>query len=187
MSDLLFATGNSEKFHLAQVVCAQHGITLIQQATDVDEIQAEDKDPVIRDKAQKVFDIVKQPVVVTDDWWEVPALNGFPGPYMKSIDIWFKPEHWIDIMQNQTDRRIIGTLQLGYQDANGFKVFRHSIQGTIGSEVRGDYGRPLQKVVMLDGDNGLTISEVYDRKLNHEDRDALGGWKEFIEWYKSKN
>ncbi len=52
-STLLCATTNAEKFALGQAAFAGHGITLEQVLVDIDEIQGEDADMILHDKAKK--------------------------------------------------------------------------------------------------------------------------------------
>lgn len=187
MPSLIFATGNNEKFSIAQAACRPHGIELIQQSAGTEEIQSEDLEYIIRHKAETIFAKLGRPVIVSDDSWQVPALNGFPGPYMKSIDHWFTPQDWLDLMARHDDRRIILVQQLAYCDNNGCTVFRNEYTGHILPDARGNYGRTLQKVVTMPSDNGLSISEVYDRGVKHEGRDVIEGWRDFIDWYNEQH
>lgn len=164
---LLCATSNSDKFSFGKITLAEYDIELIQQPVEIDEIQGEEPEPVLRDKAMKAYASLRQPVVVTDDWWDIPALGGFPGPYMKSINHWFKPEDLLGLMHGKTDRRAILHYNLGYFDGVTFKLFRGDFSGNIIEESRGQYGACTMKVTTMDGDGGLTVSEIYDQGLEH--------------------
>lgn len=183
MSSLIFATGNKEKFSIAQAACRPHGIELTQQPAEIDEVQSEDLEYIIRRKAEAAFDKFGQPVVVSDDSWSVPALNGFPGPYMKSIDHWFAPQNFLDLMARYDDRRITLIQQLAYHDGSTCRTFRNDYTGHVLGEARGNYGKPLQKVITMPGDNGLSIAEVFDQGISHGDRKVVEGWQAFINWY----
>jgi XTP/dITP diphosphohydrolase len=187
MQQLIFATGNNEKFLIGQAACRQHNVELVQQAADIDEIQSEDPEAIIRDKARRAFESIGQPLVVSDDNWQVPALSGFPGPYMKSIDHWFTPQNWLDLLQHIEDRRIILIQQLAYQDDSSCTLFRKEFTGTFLTEARGNYGKTLQKVVTMPGDNGLSISEAYDNGASHGKRLATAGWDVLAEWYSKQH
>ena len=151
---------------------------------DIDEIQAENSEAVIARKAHDAFAYTRQPVVVSDDSWNIPGLRGFPGPYMKSIDHWFTPQDFINLTKPLSDRRIILVQLLAYQDANIQKIFRKEYTGTLLIEPRGNYGRPLQKVVTMPGDDGLSIAEVYDQAQSvHADREVDIGWRDLATWY----
>lgn len=183
MPTIIFSTGNSQKFDVASAVCAKRNIQLIQNTFDIDEIQGEDADIIIRDKVQKAYDLVKQPVIVSDDSWNIPGLNGFPGAYMKSIDHWLTPEDLLNLTRPLEDRRIILVQMLAYQDADHQHIFRKEYTGTLLTEVHGSHGKPLQKVVAMPGDNGLSIAEAYEAGTAHAERGISAGWDEVIDWY----
>ena len=182
MTSLIFATGNTEKFEIAQAVCIALDLTLIQRKLSVDEIQGEDSELIIRDKAKKAFGILKQPVVVSDDSWNIPGLHGFPGPYMKSMDHWLTPQDFLNLTKPLQDRRIILVQLLAYQDADRQQVFRQEHTATLLTEARGTYGMPLQKIVAMPGDDGLSIAEAYDRGTVRADRDVAAGWRDLAHW-----
>lgn len=183
MSPIIFASGNKEKFGLAQAACKPHGIELIQRHSGVDEIQSEDLEHIILEKTGQVYEKFQRAVIVSDDSWSVPALNGFPGPYMKSVNHWLTAQNWLDLMRDHDDKRIILIEQLAYQDEDGCRLFRSDITGMFVTEARGNYGTMIHKVITLPGDDGLTLAEVYDQGAQHEYREVAGTWQELIRWY----
>lgn len=171
---------------MAQAVCQSHGVTLIQQAANIDEIQSEDPELIIQKKAQAAFRACKQPVIVSDDSWAIPALRGLPGPYMKSINHWLTESDWLHLMQPYQERTILLIQLLAYQDEHGYKYFRSERRGSFLHEARGKYGSPVHKVVTMDEDNGLSIAEVYDQGIQHGDRANTADWTAFLNWYQAK-
>lgn len=188
MKQLLFATSNNEKFAIAKHLCEQAGIQLGQLSEESDEIQSENPEDIIRDKAARKFTLAgNRPIIVSDDSWEIPALNGFPGPYMKSVDHWFSPEQVIDLMSHVADRRIYLHQYLAYQDDISFKIFSSKVSGQVLTQPKGTYGKTGQKVITLDSDNGLSISEIYDQDpiaAGKRHSKSESAWHYFISWYK---
>lgn len=86
MKPILFVTSNPVKFKTAQNICSKAGLTLTNLSMDIPEIQAESGEIVARDKALRVYEELKQPILISDDSWMIPGLKGFPGPYMKSVN-----------------------------------------------------------------------------------------------------
>jgi len=187
MPTLHFATGNAEKFEIAQAVCKTLGVTLEQARLDIDEIQGEDSTVIIRDKVRKAFAALKHPVIVSDDSWDIPGLHGFPGPYMKSIDHWFTPQDLLNLTRPLQDRRVILTQLLAFQDEQEQKIFRKEHEGTLLAEARGTYGNPFHKILAMPGDGGLSVAEAYDRGTIRAERDVAAGWQAFAAWYKEYN
>ena len=182
MRSIIFSTGNTQKFDIAHAVCAKHDLELTQNALEIDEIQGEDAEIIIRDKAQKAFAFLGQPVIVSDDSWSIPGLNGFPGAYMKSMDHWLTPEDFLNLTRKLEDRRIILIQMLAYQDNTHQQVFRREYTGTLLTEARGTEGKPLQKILTMPGDNGLSVAEAYEAGTIHAERDVAAGWNDLIDW-----
>lgn len=182
MRTLLFCTGNHEKFLNAAHAARKYDIKLEQRELTIDEIQSEDAEAIVRDKLQKAYELVRQPVVVTDDSWEIPALNGFPGPYMKSINHWLSPEDYLRLTKPLADRRIFLIQRVGFTDGATTKILTAKTGGTLLTDIKGDYGLANHKLVSMDGDSGLSIAEIYDQGLDNGERAAVKVWHELLEW-----
>lgn len=187
MNPLIFCTGNQEKFANAELVCKSHSIDVVQRRLEIAEIQSENAEEILQDKLAKAYDLIGQPVLVSDDSWEIPDLKGFPGPYMKSINTWFKPEDYLRLTLPLEDRSIYLVQWLGFTDGTEVKTFQLRTKGTLLREIKGEYGAANHKLVTMDGDNGKSIAEIYDQGLNRDDRAVSQNWHEFARWYKSAN
>lgn len=185
MKKLLCATGNNEKFGLGQTALIEYGIELVQSPVDIDEIQGEDSERIVRDKAEEAYQKLGEPVVVTDDSWAIPALGGFPGPYMKSMNHWFSPNDFINLTQSLTDKTIVIDQYLGYHDGSQIHVFHNQRGGKLLNKPKGVSGPPSQKVIAMDGDNGMSISEMYDQGIGNDPNrgaNVAGVWKKLAEF-----
>lgn len=158
-------------------------------ALDIDEIQGEDPEAIVRDKAHRAYEQLGMPVVVSDDSWSIRALKGFPGAYMKSINYWFSSEDFLRLMNGIEDRRITLHQYLAYTDGNVTEIFQNDIKGQITHKARGKSEKsPNMTVIELDSDNGKTIAEVFEsgaeavvaRYKNRPD-----AWHGFVKWYKA--
>lgn len=190
MSTVYFATSNQEKMLIAQTVCSKFDIKVERANIEIDEIQGEDPVIIVRDKARRAYEGLSKPVVVSDDSWDIPALNGFPGPYMKSINKWFKPEDFLRLMSGVQNRSIILHQLLVYYDGSTMKVFSNDINGKVIDRPRGKNDQsPNMTVIVLDQDNGKTIAEVFEQGKDgvidrYKTRPDV--WHGFAEWYKSE-
>ena len=172
MKIINFATTNREKFITAEAICAKSGISIKQIALEIDEIQGEDPDLIVRDKVERAYIKLGRPVLVSDDSWNIISLNGFPGPYMKSINHWFNPEDFLRLMQGIEDRRITLHQYLAFTDGNVTKIFKNDIHGQIINEIRGN------------------IAEVFEQKTNilkKRNQNRPDAWNNFIKWYKQNH
>jgi inosine/xanthosine triphosphate pyrophosphatase family protein len=186
MKSLIFATGNAEKFLTAKHACDLSGLALEQRDVEVSEIQSEDPEKVALDKARKAFDIVRQPVVITDDSWAFSGLRGFPGVYMHSINEWFRSEDFLRLVLPLEDRGVTLTQYLVYIDGSGPKVFTRQTVGTLLKETRGTSKHPSHTVITLSGDDGLSIAEAFERTSDKSTRRSALVWHDFVAWYLEK-
>jgi XTP/dITP diphosphohydrolase len=188
MTSLIFATGNINKFLVAKLVCNENGVDLLQKNLNIDEIQSENPEKIIIDKLNKAYKLCNSSVLVSDDYWDIPGLNGFPGPYMKSINKWFTPEDFLRLTLPLKDRRVFLIQRIAYRDSTNQKVFDVKTEGEIQKGIRGHKSTANQKIMSMSGDNGLTISEVYDKFTDEErmKRDTAKIWREFLNWHKTK-
>lgn len=188
MKTIYFATSNKDKIQIAETICNEANISIKAITLDIDEIQGEDPEVIVRDKAMRAYEQLGMPVVVSDDTWDIRALKGFPGAYMKSINYWFEPEDFLRLMQGVKDRHITLHQYLAYTDGNITEVFKSDINGKIIHEVRGISEKsPNMTVTALDLDNGKTIAEVFEQgaeAVAARYKNSTDAWHDFIDWYK---
>jgi non-canonical purine NTP pyrophosphatase (RdgB/HAM1 family) len=185
MKQITFVTGNEQKLRAAQAVLEPRGITVTNTKLDVVEIQDEDGEVIARDKAQKAYDQLQEPLLVNDDIWIIPGLNGFPGPYMKSINHWFTADDWLRLTAELTDRRIILRQYVVYQDEHGQQLFRCDIEGVILREAKGEASNHNDTIVSFN-DQGLSNAEVRASGISSIQHRKTA-WHDVAEWLAAKN
>ncbi len=186
--NILCVTGNTRKFTIGATACARQGVTLVQHSIDVDEVQGDNYRYIAEQKARAAYETIKQPLVVTDDAWEIHGLQGFPGAYMKHVNQWFTVEDFLRLTRGLDDRSVSLHQQVAYYDGETIKVFEHTVHGTLLTEARGKQGHSWAKVVRMDGDNGRSMSEqYYDDRPQAEDAQGESStaevWHAFATWY----
>lgn len=181
MQELTYVTGNAIKFRQAETACGAFGIKLIQAKLNIEEIQAETGEPIARDKAQKAFEQVNKPVLISDDSWSIPGLRGFPGPYMKYVNDWFTPDDWLRLTTTLKDRRIVLRQIVVYQDASGQRLFSCDIEGTLLTEARGKTPYAHSYITSFDGGRSSSAEHHALGKTPHDDNRHV--WHDFAEWF----
>ena len=182
MKEILFATGNERKIGEARLACQDFGITVKQIKLVIDEIQSHDPIEISQHKANEAFKQAKSGVVITDTSWSIPALNGFPGGYMKDVAEWFTPEDFITLIASKKDRRISFTETIIYQDDTRTKTFSKEYFGEIVTTPRGN-GESIEQVAEFDG---FTLGEQHDKgRFSHDPKDYI--WYQFAQWYAQGN
>ncbi len=188
MPYLTFVTGNHDKFLIGSHTFEQYGMSLIQAAPNLDKVQSEDSEYIARHKATSAYNLLRKPVIISDDSWSVPELRGFPGPYMKSINHRLMVDDFLRLFSTLQDRTIILTQLLIYKDDTTEKLLRNDVPGKILTEPAGDTSVPITSIVLLDGDNGKTIAQARaDGTSKHNDRLAAQIYHDLANWYKSEN
>jgi XTP/dITP diphosphohydrolase len=183
MADFTFVTSNDHKVLTAQAVCKHFGLTFDRQNIDLIEIQADNGEVIAIQKALQAFETFKRPVAVTDDSWSTPGLNGFPGPYMKYINQWFKPEDFLRLTKDLKDRSMTMKHIIAYRDAQTEKIFSADIPATILKEIRGESQIPHFTLISLDGKN--SVAEAEAQTGDSAFINQPNAWHQFCEWFQT--
>ncbi len=183
MKSIVFSTGNERKILEARAACDAFNIEVVPMSLQFDEIQSHDPLLISRRKASDAFALANVPaIVVADTSWSIPALNGFPGGYMKDVAEWFTPNDFIDLMASKQDKTLIFRETIVYKSATEEKVFSKEYHGTIADSPRGNSGNAMDKVALF---NGRTFSEAQALgETSHDPKEFV--WYEFAEWYANK-
>jgi non-canonical purine NTP pyrophosphatase (RdgB/HAM1 family) len=182
MKQLLYVTGNEVKVRQADTICRPQGIELIPTKLEVTEIQAEEAEMIARDKAEKAYTQLQQPLIVSDDSWLIPGLKGFPGPYMHYINEWFELDDWLNLTKDLQDRRIILRQIVVYQDAAEQKLFSMDLDGILLREARGNALYNHTAIISFDG--GKSSNAEYHERNQSATKDLKNVWHEFSDWFK---
>lgn len=179
-----FITGNPRKAEEAMAVLATYDITVEVMALDIDEIQHHDPLEITKAKARAAYQKAERPIVVNDVSWGIPALNGFPGGYMKDVAQWLTAEDFLRLMDGRHDRRIILHDVVMYYDGKDLESFVYNQPGVIIKSPRGD-GLSMNRIVVMDNGNDLTIAEEFMRRSQGAsiNPDAYQHWQSFARWF----
>lgn len=181
MNSLVFVTGNEKKRREAQAAFRLHDISLSFEKVTLDEIQHHDPLEVACRKARDVYDLLQKPLLINDTAWTIPALNGFPGVYMKDVAGWFTPEDFIALLAHHDDRRICVIETVIYKDKSTEQVFQKEFWGEVAQTPRGS-GLSIECVAVF---NGKTLGESNDAgALAFNPSEYI--WNDVALWYKTR-
>lgn len=180
---IAFITGNPHKLEEAKSVLKDYDITIESLQFDIDEIQHYNPLEITKAKARAAYEKAGYPIVVNDSSWEIPALGGFPGGYMKDVANWFTAEDFLALMKDKNDRRIILHDVVAYFDGEQLKLFISDQTGVFINEPRGE-GASMNQVVLMEDSGGLTIAEEF--ALRHDgakiNPSHFQHWQKFGNW-----
>ncbi|HMR38583.1 MAG TPA: non-canonical purine NTP pyrophosphatase [Candidatus Saccharibacteria bacterium] len=181
MNKLVLFTGNQRKIAEAKVVFDEYDIAFEAFSADIDEIQHHDPTEIAKAKAKAAYGVVKKPLVINDSSWSIPALGGFPGGYMKDVDVWFDAADWQNLMRDKTDKTITLHEWIVFYDGEAVKIFESSMDGYFVDEPRGESASDMNKMVAVYNDQ--TIAESHESERSDGDIKHSAHWREFAEWY----
>lgn len=136
---IYFITSNTKKFASLKNLLAPLGVDLRQLEYDFDE----GRDLDIRKIAEAKLAQAKQAfpgkkLIVDDRGFFIPALKGFPGPFIKLVLDSFSHKGITKLMHDETDRRAIFSFAAGYFDGEKDHIFVADEEGFITDEPRGN-------------------------------------------------
>lgn len=151
MKTIIFVTGNSYKFQIAQKVLESRGLRVIQKKLATPEIQSTDVVEIASFSAKWAAGKLGKPVVLTDAGYYIEALNGFPGPFIKYINIWLTPQDLLKLMQGKKNRRVVVKTCLAYCEPGKEPItFLNKIAGTLST-----------KAIKTDKEGSTPINEIF--------------------------
>ncbi len=178
MKEIIFSTGNLAKLQDAIQACEAYGINVIHKQLEIDEIQSHDPLKIALHKAKTAYDLFNKPIVVNDSFWKIPALNGFPGGYMKDITEWFTVKDFINLMRDKTDRRVCITECIVYKDETIEKIFTKEFWGEITDAPFGE-GKSIEQIAKF---MGKTLGEHHQSgNTAFDSKDYI--WNDFADWF----
>lgn len=139
MQNLYFVTSNKKKFDSLSKMLLPIGIKLERLEYDFDEGRELSIESVTRSKlnqAKQAFPDKK--LIVDDRGFFIPALNGFPGPFVKVLLDSFSYKGLLKLMRDESDRRAMFSYAIGYYDGHADHILVANEEGFITQEARGD-------------------------------------------------
>ena len=170
---IYFTTSNQRKFASLQKLLQPLGVDLQQRDYDFDEGRGLDIQTIAKSKlsqAKKAFP--NKRLIVDDRGFFIPALKGFPGPFVKLLLDSFSYPGIIKLMQGETDRRAIFSFAVGYFDGEKDHIFVADEEGFIIDEPRGDKLHGWTELLYIYGHPsfpGRSLAELNDEE-----------WKEYL-------
>ena len=179
---ILYITSNQNKIVTATRLLEPFGVKVEGLKVDgIIEPQTENIEEISIIKAKQAFEKVKKPLIVSDGSWIIPALKGFPGPYMAFVNKWFTSEDFLNLMKEKDNREIILRECVTYIDKDQIKTF---ISDTKALFVEKESGKatPIDQVISFRED-GKTIAQCENEGLPRIPQSDL--WDEVGEWLKT--
>lgn len=175
--DITFITSNPAK---AEQLAYHLKMPITHRRLDLPEIQSLDLEEIVRNKAQRAYDILHSPALVEDVSLTFPALGKLPGPLIK----WFLGELGNDGLArllDGKDRTAIAQVCYGLHDGTTCHLFIGEARGQITDEPRGAHAFGWDPLFIPDGSTKtwgeMTMAEQSATSMR---RIALEGLERFL-------
>lgn len=147
LSDLVVVTSSPDKLvEINEILGTDHKVSNLY----IPEIQSLDLDEVIIHKAKTAYQKLKKPVLVEDVSFEIKALKGLPGTFIKFFLKTLGTEGTVSLIKGQ-DTNTKVTAAAAIFDGKNLKVFKGAIYGILLPKDRGEYGFGFDKVFIPKG------------------------------------
>lgn len=177
IQDLVVVTSNPNKLaEINEILSTNHQVSTI----DLPEIQSLDLDQVVTHKARAAYQKIKKPVLVTDVSFEIKALTGLPGPFVKFFLKTLGSEGTVKLIRGR-DRSASATDAVAIYDGKTLKIFKGKVWGSVISHNKGTGGFGFDKVFVPKG-YGQTFAQMppsLKNKISHRGL-ALSKLKHFF-------
>ena len=161
--DLRFLTKNDHKFVEFQKLFEGTKYHLLKASDSIDEIQTENMEALVRDKAVKAFAKVKRPIFVDHTGLQFDFLGGFPGGLTEIFWNKLKNNRLAEIIGQSSQPAVTATTYLAYCDGRKINLFVGRLEGTIAREPRGPEGFQWDPIFIPNGFTE-TFAEMGERK-----------------------
>lgn len=167
------------------MLLAEHGASFSSQKLPLEELQSDSLEKLVAHKAQQAFAQLQRPVFVQDAGWSIPALKGFPGPFMKYMNQWLESEDFLALMRNKTDKTVNLIDYFGCVDSEGkITVYKAVFPARFLEKPAGE-GSSIDKIVALEGlSKPLSLTPLEERQVIFARATV---WKDLAEWIKAQS
>ena len=160
MREILLVTGNANKLREWQ---RQMPDDIVLSSIDIDlpEIQSDDSEEIVADKARRAYEAAGKPVVVEDVSASLAHLNGLPGPFIKFFMKRLGRDALYQLAAHEGEAALVSCV-VAYYDGEELLIVRGDVAGTVVSP-RGDGGFGFDVTFVPDG-HDKTYAEMSDEE-----------------------
>jgi len=164
MKNIYFVTKNGYKFERFIALVKITGLIFQKLEQNTPEIQSMENKEIAEFSASWAANKFRLPIIKEDVGLFIDALNGFPGPYLSSVESLIKSNGFIKLMHNKTNRKAYWNYAISFCEPDQSPVSFSTIQkGTIALKAKGNAGYESDKI-FIPSDSNRTIAELLETK-----------------------
>lgn len=158
-----FLSRNGFKIEEAKSILAKAGVVVVPVRLALTELQTDDLQRLVRDKALQAFYRLGYKLFVEQTGLFLDSMNGFPGGLTQVFWDSLGPERVCELFGRGDQVGVVAKTRIGYCDGRSVHQFQGEIRGRIAPEPRGDRSFQWDCVFVPDGYDE-TFAEMGDRK-----------------------
>lgn len=160
-----FLSSNLNKIREVQDILEPKGVNAIPVAQKIEEIQTDDVNLLIRDKAIRAFEVIGRPLFVEHTGLYASALNELPGGLTQVFWDKLEAEKVSEVFKALKNQAVIAKTHIGFINGKTIQIFVGEIEGAFSDEPRGDRNFQWDCVFIPSGQN-TTFAEMGSQKKN---------------------
>jgi len=165
MTKLRFVSRNPFKVAEAKVILERAGIQVVPVAFAIEEIQTDNSDRLIRQKAVAAYERLRQPLIVEHTGLHLESLEGLPGGLTQVFWDHLEADRFAEMFGRRSNPKATARTQIAYVDGKTISIFSGAIDGRIAREPRGP--RRFQwDCIFIPKGHAKTFAEMGQRKKN---------------------
>ena len=163
--ELRFLTKNPGKYRELGELIDSSKYNLLQDDTEINELQTEDMSSLVNDKILKAFEKIRRPLIVDHTGLHFDLLNGFPGGLTSVFFDKLGSEGIANLVGKSANRKVTATTLIGFCDGKKIQTFKGQISGLVADAPRGTEGFQWDTIFIPDGYD-KTFAELGNKKKN---------------------
>jgi XTP/dITP diphosphohydrolase len=161
--EVRFVSGNRFKIDEAKSILAFSGVMVVPISIKIEELQTEDTERLVRDKALKAFKNIARPLFVEHTGLYLNYLNGLPGGLTQIVWDTLLADRFSELFGKSSDTSVIAKTTLCYVDGKRMHIFVGEITGKIAASPAGNRDFQWDCVFIPDGAT-QTFAEMGNKK-----------------------
>lgn len=135
---------------------------------NLSEIQSLNLNEVVSAKAKAAYKLVKKPVIVEDISFEIKALNGLPGPFVKFFLQTLGTEGTVKLVGNNPSDTTV-TAAIATYDGQKLKTFKGVVHGSLTKKNKGESGFGFDRIFIPYGykQTYAQMDSLLKNKISH--------------------
>lgn len=181
MHTIRFISKNEDKIKEVKGILEKSGlIKVIAVEEEIEELQTEDTERLVKDKVLKAFNKIGRPLFVEHTGIYLNYMNQLPGGLTQIFWDKLQADKFAELFGTTSDTRVLAKTVIAYVDGKQFKMFTGEIAGKISEIPLGNRAFQWDCVFIPDGEI-LSFAELGDKKNEISmRRKALDDFSDFL-------